>query len=195
MSPFRFPGLRVSSFVYDRLLSGDRRVRLLTSCLLLAAALLATSPAAHAQEFGRIEETKSTVAYFYHAETGEATIQVAVWGSVGRTGIYEIPVDTDLERLMTMAGGAPLDARSEDQIQETTIRLYRVTNDQREVIYEQPLEEMVTRPGNYPNLEDGDIMVVETITDRRFGFRDVLSLVSTLGTLTLLGLRLFGRRR
>lgn len=150
---------------------------------------------AQGQEFGRIEETKSTVAYFYFAEPGDATIQVAVWGSVGKTGIYEVPVETELDRLLTMAGGAPLTARSENQKREITIRLYREVDGKRRAIYEAPIEEMIANPDAYPDIQDQDVMIVETITDQRFTFQTVLSLVSTLASLTLLGLRLFGRRR
>lgn len=173
-------------------------VQLLSRVSTLAFALVfvvALPLDAVAQEFGRIEETESTVAYFYHSRPGEATIQVSVWGSVPRTGIYEVPVGTEIDRLLTMAGGAPLSARSERQKVAITIRLYRVQNGSREKIYEAPLDEMISTPESYPDIQDQDIMVIETITDERFTFREALSIVSTLGTLTLLGLRLFGNRR
>lgn len=162
---------------------------------LLLAVLFAAPGAVQAQEFGRIEETKSTVSYFYFAEPGDATIQVAVWGSVGKTGIYEVPVGTEMDRLLTMAGGAPLTARSENQTREITIRLYREDDGERSAIYEASIEEMIANPDAYPDIQDQDVMIVETVTDQRFTFQNVLSIVSTLASLTLLGLRLFGRRR
>jgi hypothetical protein len=47
---------------------------------------------------------------------------------------------------------------------------------------------------SYPALRDNDIVVVETIRPQQpFGWRDVLSVASALGSLTLLALRIFTR--
>jgi hypothetical protein len=154
---------------------------------------LLSSPAA-AQEFGRIEETKSTVAYFYHARPGDATIQVAVWGNVKAPGIYEIPVGTELDRLLTMSGGAPIPARRKGREDETTISIYREEEGERRTVYEARLQTLIANPQAYPDLQDDDVMVVETVTPRQFSYRDVIQILSSVGTLTLLGLRLFGGR-
>jgi hypothetical protein len=147
------------------------------------------------QAFGRVEETKSNVAYFYHARPGEATVQLSVWGTVPRPGIYEVPDTTDLDKLLTMAGGAPLEARQEDREAPTiTVRVYRPEQDGRAQIFEAPLERMLQGNTSYPALRDDDIVVVETVRPKQpFGWRDVLSVASTLGTLTLLALRIFTR--
>jgi protein involved in polysaccharide export with SLBB domain len=150
---------------------------------------------AQGQAFGRVEETKSNVAYFYHARPGEATVQVSVWGTVPRPGIYEVPDTTDLDKLLTMAGGAPMEARVEDQEAPTiTVRVYRPGKNGRNQIFESELVRMLQGNPSYPSLRDDDIVVVETVRPKQpFGWRDVLSVLSTLGTLTLLGLRIFTR--
>ena len=147
------------------------------------------------QAFGRVEETKSNVAYFYHAQPGEATVQVSVWGTIPRPGIYEVPDTTDLDKLLTMAGGAPLQAYQENRTPpKITVRVYRPDGGDRSKIFEAPLDEMLRGTASYPALRDNDIVVVETMTFKRpFGWRDALSLVSTLASLTLLGLRIFTR--
>jgi len=152
-------------------------------------------PDARGQAFGRVEETNSNVAYFYHARPGEATVQVSVWGTIPRPGIYEVPDTTDLDKLLTMAGGAPLEARREDREPPTiTVRVYRPEDGDRSEIFEAPLDEMLRGTASYPSLRDDDIVVVETVRPKQpFGWRDVLSVASTLGTLTLLGLRIFTR--
>lgn len=163
------------------------------ACLLLAAAV-GTSPA-FGQAFGRVEETKSNVAYFYHARPGEATVQISVWGTVPQPGIYEIPDTTDLDKLLTMAGGAPLEVQREGQEDATiTVRVYRPEQEGRSQIFEAPLERMLQGSASYPPLRDNDIVVVETVRpEQPFGWRDVLSVASSLGSLTLLVLRVFTR--
>jgi protein involved in polysaccharide export with SLBB domain len=153
-----------------------------------------TTPA-QGQAFGRVEETKSNVAYFYHARPGEATVQLSVWGTVPRPGIYEVPDTTDLDKLLTMAGGAPLEARTEGRKDaRITVRVYRPEQDGRAQIFEAPLERMLQGNTSYPALRDNDIVVVETIRPQQpFGWRDVLSVASALGSLTLLALRIFTR--
>jgi len=170
----------------------------LRSDVLVWVLLLMTVPATSVfgQAFGRIEETQTNVAYFYHARPGEATVQISVWGTVPRPGIYEISDTTDLDKLLTMAGGLPIEPRQEgrDEV-EITVRLYRPADGGRELLLETEVDSMLQGSVTYPPLEDDDIIVVETTRPRDpFGFRDVLSVASTLGTLTLLGLRIFDRR-
>jgi len=163
---------------------------------LLAAPLMADP--AHGQRFGRIDETQSNVAYFYHAQPGDATVQVSVWGTIPRPGIYEVPDSTDLDKLLTMAGGAPLEPRQENRDAATiNVRVYRPTPDSaRSVLFASSIENMLSEDTEYPLLRDDDILVIETIQPRRrFTWRDALSVLSSLGTLTLLGLRIFGDRR
>jgi len=180
--------------------SGDRRALrpLLTLLLVGILASAWTADPAHGQRFGRIDETQSNVAYFYHAQPGDATVQVSVWGTIPRPGIYEVPDSTDLDKLLTMAGGAPLEPRQENRDAATiNVRVYRPTPDSaRSVLFASSIENMLSEDTEYPLLRDDDILVIETIQPRRrFTWRDALSVLSSLGTLTLLGLRIFGDRR
>lgn len=146
-----------------------------------------------AQEFGRIQETESNVAYFYHAQPGQATVQVSVWGTIPRPGVYEVSDTTDLDKLLTMAGGMPMEARRKGRkAPDVTVRVYRPREGNRSELFEASLQEMLRGRESYPVLRDGDIIVVETVRPRQpFGWRDVLSVASTLASLTLLGLRIF----
>ena len=171
-------------------------VRLLTVLgLLLCLGSLSEGAVVRGQEFGRVEDTRSNVAYFYHARPGEATVQVSVWGTVPQPGIYEVADTTDLDKLLTMAGGAPMEARREGrEAASITVRMYRPEQNGRAKIFEAPLERMLRGQSSYPPLRDDDIVVVETVRPKQpFGWRDVLSIASTLASLTLLGLRIFTR--
>lgn len=147
---------------------------------------------ASAQSLDRLQETETSVAYHYYARPGDATVQVSVWGTIGNTGIYEVPEDTQLDKLVTMAGGAPIDARQRGQDPDNIqIKLYRTAeNGERSVIYEASLERLIADT-QYPVLQDDDILVVELERARTpFRLRDALSITSSLASLTLLTLRL-----
>jgi hypothetical protein len=172
-------------------------------CLLIALIGFLDAPTAHGQRFGRIEDTQSNVAYFYHAQPGEATVQVSVWGTIPRPGIYEVPDSTDLDKLLTMAGGAPVEPRQANRDPSTIIvRVYRADGENvpnetsdRALIFESELDKMLKGNVMYPTFRDDDIIVVETIRPRqRFTWRDAISVLSSVGTLTLLALRIFDRR-
>lgn len=169
----------------------------------LCVSCLLSSPSTQAQQFGRIDDTQSNVAYFYHAQPGEATVQVSVWGTIPRPGIYEVSDSTDLDKLLTMAGGAPVSAREENRDPATImVRVYRPGENaaaegdsDRTLLFESNLNKMLNGTASYPTFRDDDIVVVETIRPRqRFTWREAISVLSSIGTLTLLGLRLFGRR-
>ena len=152
----------------------------------------APATAQEGSSYDRIDETRSTVAYFFHARPGVPTIQVSVWGTVPRPGIYEVSERTSLDRLMTMAGGAPIEARSENEEAKITIRLFREQEQGgREMLYKAPLQDLLRDTEAYPSLNDGDVLVVETQVESGFDWRDVLSIVSSVGSLALVVERLF----
>lgn len=182
--------------------------------VLLVASLFVSD--AEAQRFSRIEDTQSNVAYFYHAKPGEATVQVSVWGAVKQSGIYEVPDSTRLDKLLTMAGGAPLQIRQEGrEPAEVNVYVYRPTSgrsggdnqpgtDQPDtdqsgmtqtLLFSSSMDAMLEGDVSYPTFRDDDIVVIEVIEPRqRFTWRDALQVLTSVGTLTLVGLRIFGRR-
>jgi hypothetical protein len=156
---------------------------------LLAAILLGTAPA-QAQEFGRIQDTKTNTAYFYYAQPGEATVQVALWG-VPQPGLYEIPDSTDLDRLLTMAGGIPMQTRREGRKPpRITVRLYRPEQSRQDPLLEARIQDLLQGEVDAPQLRENDIVVVETVQPTQFTWQDGLSIVSTAASLTLLVLRI-----
>ena len=145
-----------------------------------------------AQEFKRFEDITSTgTSYHIFAKQGEATIQVLFLGSIGAAGVYEIGVETELDQLIALTGGAPSATTNTAEV-ETTIRILRKEGTRRELIYEASIEQMMSQPGLYPPLQDGDVITVESITTQKtpFTWRDGLSLVSSLSSVVVL-IRLF----
>lgn len=155
------------------------------------------APPALAQEFGRLQEMKerTNVAYFYFAKPGEATVQVQVQGTVPRPGIYEVPDSTDLNKLLTMAGGAALEPRPENRERpKITIRVYRPEAQRRSPLVDASYETLLSGERQFRNFRDGDVVVVETIQQRGFTWRDILSVSSTLFSLALLVVRIIRLR-
>ena len=142
-----------------------------------------------AQSFDRIDKIRTNTAFFFFAQPGDATIQISIWGSVA-SGIYEVPVGTNLDKLLTMAGGPPPDLRQSGTRHEITIRLFREQGAGRTMIYEAPLDRMLVETEAYPVLQDYDVLTLETIVHRGFGWRDALSLLTSVGTFILIVERL-----
>lgn len=142
----------------------------------------------------------SNVANFYFAQPGDFTMLVSVWGDVGRSGRYEVPVGTDIGQLLSLAGGPGADIRgtpgadtwSRRQSGKTIIRLSRLTGGQggREIILEYRIEDLLVLAERDVPLQDGDIIMIDRI--RFFNIWDLFSLISTTGTLVLLLDRIFG---
>jgi len=168
----------------------DMRLPTVVGMLLAAAVIVGAAPTAQAQEFGRIQETKTNAAYFYYAQPGEATVQVYVWGAA-QAGIYEIPDNTSLARLLTMTGGVARGEREEGQKRpRITVRLFRPDQSREEPLLETRAQRVLQGNVEAPQLREDDIIVIETIQPSQFTWRDGLSITSTLLSFTLLVLRI-----
>ena len=168
----------------------DARLPTVFAVMLAAAVIGGATPMAQAQEFGRIQETETNTAYFYYAQPAEATVQVAVWG-VPQPGLYEIPDSTDLDRLLSLAGGIPMQQRQENRKPpRITVRLYRPERSRQDPLLEARVENLLEGRVDPPRLRENDIVVVETVQPTSFTWRDGLSIGSTLLSLTLLVLRI-----
>jgi hypothetical protein len=140
----------------------------------------------------------SSVANYYFARPGDFTMLVSVWGAVGRSGRYEVPVGTDIGQLLSLAGGPGADVRgvvgadnwSRRAAGTTIVRLSRSRGEGREIILELRIEDLLRlREQNVP-LQEGDIVMIDQI--RSFNIWDLFSVISTSGTLILLLDRIFG---
>ena len=153
--------------------------------VLLYALSLAFALQTQAQSFDRIDKTRTNTAFFFFAQPGDATIQISLWGSVPLPGIYEVPVGTNLDKLLTMAGGPSPELRQSGTRHEITIRLFREQGARRTLVYEAPLERMLVETEAYPVLQDYDVVTLETIVRRGFGWRDGLSVLTSVLAIAL----------
>ncbi len=123
---------------------------------------------------GRAEltETTATSTYFRYFVPGEATVQVHVEGTVQQPGLYEVGVGTNLGRVLALSGGPRYETRQNNQNREVEVRLYR-PNAGSAPIYATTLQDTVTNPDVYPNLCEGDTMLIDVIESKRFGWQEV----------------------
>lgn len=119
-------------------------------------------------------------AYYEYAEPGDITISVSVWGNAEYPGYYILPEDMRLNEVLSMAGGAREPALlTSRRRRQTTVLLSRlVSPNERRIIFEADFTD-VTSTGDYPVLQNDDVIYVETIETERFNWRD-LATVSSL---------------
>lgn len=139
-----------------------------------------------AQGLGRVEETTSNIpSYFYYVLPGAPTVQVDVLGTVRAPGLYELTEGTDVGQLLALSGGPVLMVRQRASRREVTVKLFRPSSNGGAPFYEAVLEQAVGDPEGYPVLRDGDVLTVEVTEQARFTWRDVSSVVGTIGVLVL----------
>jgi protein involved in polysaccharide export with SLBB domain len=157
---------------------------------LLLAVLLGGAAAAEAQ----LVTASPGVSVYRYAEPGQPTMDIRVWGAVRTPGVYQVERDTDLVELLTLAGG-PLYDREIPNVERTvTVRLSRGESG-RQVVFEAPLAALFAEATVPPALQPGDVISVDVEVRQRFGWRDTLAVVSSVGTLAVIVLNILNLTR
>lgn len=156
-----------------------KKVVLLTAALLITGAGFSVT---NAQSLSDYEA--SGISFSRFVRPGEASIQIWVI-SDNRSGIYEIGDGINLGELIVLTGTGPGIMTTRER-RRTTIRVFRETGASRNLIYESSLEDMVREPSLYPDLNNGDVIMLETRVKQRFQWRDALSVISAASTTILL---------
>ncbi|MGB3544460.1 SLBB domain-containing protein [Rubrivirga sp.] len=157
------------------------------SVLLLAIVPLLASPQPADDPITRIGRSERTVStapgYYQHHMPGEATIQVQVSGNVVNPGLYEIADETDLRRLLALAGGPQVDIRDPQSDRRVEIRLFRPGTG---MLYGALLSDAVSNPVVIPPLRHDDALLVEVVDKRRLGWQDAATALGAVGTLAFI---------
>lgn len=151
--------------------------------------------------FGLLTSSASAqeVSPYEYARPGQPTMTIYVWGAVSKPGIWVVEREATLVEILSLVnvqGGGT----TQEGVQETRfLRIYRggVPSEpsglqaDRNLVYETPLDEIVTALQVAPMLQDGDVLAIEVETRRSwFTFRNISSLIGTAASLTLLIIRL-----
>jgi len=131
--------------------------------------------------------------YVYtYARPGEATQTVYVWGGVDKPGIWRIEPDTDLVELFSVVYPSGYGRESPDSRTAVRLRIHRSTDGGPRVVAEMELNRLLDMtPQQRPSLQDGDVIEVRTVEQRKFSLNAIGTIAGTLSSITLLIIRLF----
>jgi hypothetical protein len=128
---------------------------------------------------------------FYDLASPDAVkMQVHVWGTIRSPGIYQLPRDTKLSTLFTVAGGYAMQPLERGTRQQTTLRLLRPNGSGYDEVFSAELGRDISPLAFDPTLLSGDILTVETTMRRRVGAREVLSMAGSVASIAYLIVRL-----
>ena len=157
-------------------------MRVLWALFVAVAFSAGSSIAQEPSRFGDYEVVGAS--YHKFVLPGEASITVLVLGDARASGMYEIGRQTDLGVLLALSS-ATIGTIAPGETREITLRLYRYSGADRNVVYDATLEEFLSYPGQYPQLQDRDVVVVQTVIKKRFGWRDALSIITASAAVLL----------
>ena len=101
-------------------------------------------------------------------------------------GLYEIPRETRLSELISLAGGPQVPERARRSIRRVQLQLHRLTDTSREVIMNVEMENQIVVSDVDPILRSGDVLSAESVVRQTFSFRDLFPIISAAATLALL---------
>ncbi len=129
----------------------------------------------------------SVAAYYNYSDPGDVTIIVHVWGAITYPGLYEIPRNTTLSHLVSLAGGPALGARSRRSKRVLSLRLYRnINGSPQSVVFQEQMENSIAVSEEDPILLAGDILTVESVTRTSFSYRDLFPIIAAVASVSLI---------
>lgn len=161
------------------------KATVLRAALLFVVALLFVCTSAsvvQAQDLSRIQQLRDQMpSHYSFVRTGEQSINVVVIGSVVRPGTYEVRPDTDLNTLFLYTGGPSMvGVRSREKTPDVNIFLSRPGENGRRIIYETDFASYIDEDVEFPELQELDMIIVETDPVPEAFWRQALSLGSQI---------------
>jgi len=129
-------------------------------------------------------------------DPGEPSMRVYIWGDVGSAGIWRVNRDVNFIELLSAARPGGVGVERARQRQRVSIRVYRIVDNERRMIYDEQLNEILEEGLRLPDLTDEDVLEVRT-QERRGRleqFRLITGVIGSTASLVLLFLRLTGGR-
>jgi hypothetical protein len=118
-----------------------------------------------------------------YGRPGYAKVTVFVWGAAD-TGVWEVEQGTDLLEFLSVAARSEGGTRNADTRNYQYLRVYREDpNRQNDPFFESRMDELFSRTQSYPEIQEGDILVIESRVRRRFTWRDITQVTGTLASL------------
>ncbi len=153
--------------------------------MVLSAGALATAQAQVLTDFDR--SRFSPGGYYNYTETGDLTVRVQAWGSVRYPGLHEVPRETRVSRLLSLAGGPVLAERRRQDERTIRVRFYRTETDgQMSLVFDQQMTNDLSALEQDPLLQEGDVLVVDSVLKVGYTWRDYLPIASVATSLAVL---------
>lgn len=136
-------------------------------------------------EITSLSETKD------YGRPGYPRVTVYLWGNAD-SGVWTVEEGTDLLEFLSVAARGDFNQSAETR-KKNLLRVYRRGQVDEKPIFETELDKIFARQIEYPELQDGDVYVVESIQKRRFfyKFRQVSQVTGAVASLVSLGVLLF----
>lgn len=146
----------------------------------VALALLVVS-VAEAQVLDFERSRYSPGGYYKYTDTGDLTIRAQAWGSVRYPGLHEVPRGTKVSTLLSLAGGPTLVERREQDERTIRVRFYRTAEaGEMTLVFEQTMTNDLAALEQDPDLQEGDVLVVDSVVKPGYTWRDYLPVGSIL---------------
>ena len=115
----------------------------------------------------------------------ETAARVAVVGAVARPGTYEVGPSFSARDAVALAGGPDYTPLRANETRETTVRIYRGDVADGIPTYQETLATFLSGPS--PDLLDGDVIEIDSVTDSGWTTRDTLTAagVATSGVIAV----------
>jgi hypothetical protein len=160
--------------------------------LIIIASSIACTHLAFSQGIGTDEDAFT----YQFRDPGEPSMRIFIWGDVGNAGIWRVNRDVDFIELLSAARPGGVGMERARRRQRVSIRLYRVVDGDRRMVYDKPLNEILEEGLRLPDLTDEDVLEVRTREQRSRleQFRLITGLIGSTASLALLFLRITGGR-
>lgn len=117
-----------------------------------------------------------------YGRPGYPQMTVYVWGSAD-TGVWQVEQGTDLLEFASVISQVRLESGSPDQRTIHLLQIYRDGQTEGKPFFESKIGDLFTQREIYPEMQDGDILVIQRETKGRFTWRDAAQVVGTVATI------------
>lgn len=113
-----------------------------------------------------------------YGRPGYPRMTVTVWGDA-QSGVWTVEEGTDLLEFLSVSSQTRLNERLNTRT-FVLIQVYREGQRGKKPMFEERLDDMLARNTPYPDLREGDMVVVRTQQRRRFTWRDITQVTGTI---------------
>lgn len=118
-----------------------------------------------------------------YGRAGYPTVTVFVWGTAD-TGVWKVEEDTDLLEFLSVAIRSEGTNRNVEIRNYQYLKMYREDQNRRnDPFFESRMDELFARDKPYPEIKEGDILLIESRANRRFTWRDITQVTGTVASL------------